>query len=218
MLQTHTPAPAAADDPAEGTFTVHCPFDGSEVGQLQRSSAAQIERAFSTAAAAQSRWAEVPVQQRIEVIRRFADLVAENQDALLDLVQRETGKARLSAAEELADIGLWTNYLVRHGASALRDRSHQGAFPLLTRTYERRVPLGVVGVITPWNYPLMMAAWKLAPALAAGNCVVLKPSEITPLTALKLAELAQTIFPAGVLNVLFGRGKTVGDPLTGHVA
>jgi aminobutyraldehyde dehydrogenase len=80
----------------------------------------------------------------------------------------------------------------------------------------RRDPVGVVASIAPWNYPLMMAAWKLAPALAAGNCVVIKPSEITPLTALKLAELAKDIFPAGVLNVLFGRGKTVGDPLTGH--
>ncbi len=80
----------------------------------------------------------------------------------------------------------------------------------------RRDPLGVVASIAPWNYPLMMAAWKLAPALAAGNCVVLKPSEITPLTALKLAELAKDIFPAGVINVLFGRGKTVGDPPTGH--
>jgi aminobutyraldehyde dehydrogenase len=80
----------------------------------------------------------------------------------------------------------------------------------------RRDPVGVVASIAPWNYPLMMAAWKLAPALAAGNCVVIKPSEITPLTALKLGELAKGIFPAGVLNVLFGRGKTVGDPLTGH--
>jgi aminobutyraldehyde dehydrogenase len=80
----------------------------------------------------------------------------------------------------------------------------------------RRDPVGVVASIAPWNYPLMMAAWKLAPALAAGNCVVIKPSEITPLTALKLAELARDILPAGVLNVLFGRGKTVGDPLTGH--
>ncbi|VEB83572.1 gamma-aminobutyraldehyde dehydrogenase [Citrobacter koseri] len=80
----------------------------------------------------------------------------------------------------------------------------------------RRDPVGVVASIAPWNYPLMMAAWKLAPALAAGNCVVIKPSEITPLTALKLAEFAKDIFPPGVLNVLFGRGKTVGDPLTGH--
>ncbi len=70
----------------------------------------------------------------------------------------------------------------------------------------RRDPVGVVASIAPWNYPLMMAAWKLGPALAAGNCVVIKPSEITPLTALKLAELAKDIFPAGVLNVLFGRG------------
>lgn len=80
----------------------------------------------------------------------------------------------------------------------------------------RRDPIGVVASIAPWNYPLMMAARKLAPALAAGNCVVIKPSEITPLTALKLAALAKDIFPPGVLNVLFGRGQTVGDVLTGH--
>ncbi|SUG15130.1 gamma-aminobutyraldehyde dehydrogenase [Salmonella enterica subsp. arizonae] len=80
----------------------------------------------------------------------------------------------------------------------------------------RRDPVGVVASIAPWNYPLMMAAWKLAPALAAGNCVVIKPSEITPLTALKLAALAKDIFPPGVINVLFGRGQTVGDALTGH--
>ncbi|MDY1814355.1 aldehyde dehydrogenase family protein [Klebsiella pneumoniae] len=77
----------------------------------------------------------------------------------------------------------------------------------------RRDPVGVVASIAPWNYPLMMAAWKLAPALAAGNCVVIKPSEITPLTALKLAELAKDIFPEGVINVLFGRGKNGGRPL-----
>ncbi|WP_447341430.1 aldehyde dehydrogenase family protein, partial [Mycobacterium tuberculosis] len=77
----------------------------------------------------------------------------------------------------------------------------------------RRDPVGVVASIAPWNYPLMMVAWKIAPALAAGNTVVLKPSEQTPLTALRLAELASDIFPAGVFNVVFGRGQTVGQPL-----
>lgn len=211
MLQTHTPARTAADDRAGGTFTVHCPFDGSEVGRLQRSSAAQIEKAFSTAAAAQAHWAEVPVQQRIEVIRRFADLVAENQDALLDLVQRETGKARLSAAEELADIGLWTNYLVRHGASALRDRSHQGAFPVLTRTYERRVPVGVVGVITPWNYPLTLPVTDSLPALLAGNAVVLKPDEQTSHTALEVLRLLRAAgLPEDLMQVVLGSGADAG--------
>ncbi|MBN0343119.1 aldehyde dehydrogenase family protein, partial [Pseudomonas aeruginosa] len=80
-----------------------------------------------------------------------------------------------------------------------------------------REPIGVIAAVVPWNFPLLLACWKLGPALAAGNCVVIKPSEITPLTALKLAELAKDIFPEGVINVLFGRGKTVGDPLTAHV-
>ncbi len=82
----------------------------------------------------------------------------------------------------------------------------------------RRDPVGVVASIAPWNYPLMMAAWKLAPALAAGNTVVLKPSEQTPLTALKLAELLAELFPAGVVNVVTGRGETVGAPLVTHPA
>ncbi len=80
----------------------------------------------------------------------------------------------------------------------------------------RRDPVGVIASIAPWNYPLMMVAWKIAPALAAGNTVVLKPSEQTPLTALRLAELASEIFPAGVLNLVFGRGPTVGSPLVTH--
>ena len=80
----------------------------------------------------------------------------------------------------------------------------------------RRDPIGVVASIAPWNYPLMMAAWKLAPALAAGNCVVLKPSEQTPLTALRLGELIAGMFPAGVVNILFGRGASVGETLVNH--
>lgn len=211
MQLTDTPGRTAADHRAESTFTVRCPFDGSEVGVLQRSSAAQIDQAFSSARAAQTQWSQVPMQQRIEVIRRFADLVTENQDALLDLVQRETGKARLSAAEELADIALWTNYLMRHGASALRDRRRQGAFPLLTRTYERRVPLGVVGVITPWNYPLTLPVTDSLPALLAGNAVVLKPDEQTSHTALEVLRLLREAgLPQDLMQVVLGSGAHAG--------
>jgi aminobutyraldehyde dehydrogenase len=102
------------------------------------------------------------------------------------------------------------------GASRCMSGSAGGEYLAGHTSMIRRDPLGVVASIAPWNYPLMMAAWKLAPALAAGNCVVLKPSEQTPLTALKLAELAAEIFPAGVINVVFGRGPSVGQPLVTH--
>lgn len=204
-------SPGAAADAGAETFTVLCPFDNTEVGTLHRSSPAAIDRAFAAARQAQQSWATVPMRQRIEVIRRFADLVTAHQQELLDLVQRETGKARLSAAEELADIGLWTNYLVRHGASALRERRRQGALPILSRTYERRVPLGVVGVITPWNYPLTLPVTDSLPALLAGNAVILKPDEQTSHTALEVLRLLeQAGLPPQLMQVILGSGAEAG--------
>jgi succinate-semialdehyde dehydrogenase / glutarate-semialdehyde dehydrogenase len=193
------------------SFTVTCPFDETEVGRLRRSTPEQIRDAFTAAREAQRHWSQVPVEQRIEVIRRFADLVFEHQDELLDLTQRETGKARISAAEELADIGLWTHYLVRQGAAALRTMPRQGGFPLLTSTYERRVPLGVVGVITPWNYPLTLPVTDSLPALLAGNGVVLKPDEQTSHTALRLvALLREAGLPEELMAVVLGSGEEAG--------
>lgn len=206
--QEHSDAAATVSD---RSFTVTCPFDGTEVGQLVRSTPEQISEAFAAAREAQRNWAEVPVDKRLEVIRRFADLVSEHQDQLLDLTQRETGKARISAAEELADIGLWTNYLVGHGAAALRTKPRQGGFPLLTKTYERRVPVGVVGVITPWNYPLTLPMTDSLPALLAGNGVVLKPDEQTSHTALLLVDLLrQAGLPEDLLAVVLGSGEEAG--------
>ncbi|EJL9681525.1 aminobutyraldehyde dehydrogenase [Escherichia coli] len=154
-----------------------------------------------------------------EVLLEIAEASAEQVDAAVRAADaafaewgQTTPKVRAECLLKLADV------IEENGQvfAELESRNcgkplHKGHTSMI-----RRDPLGVVASIAPWNYPLMMAAWKLAPALAAGNCVVLKPSEITPLTALKLAELAKDIFPAGVINVLFGRGKTVGDPLTGH--
>lgn len=199
------------------SFTVTCPFDDSEVGQLSRSTPQEIRAAFAAAGQAQRHWAEVPVERRIEVIRRFAALVDNHQDELLDLAQRETGKARISAAEELADIGLWTDYLAREGGAALRTRQRQGGFPLLTSTYERRVPVGVVGVITPWNYPLTLPMTDSLPALLAGNGVVLKPDEQTSHTALRLVELLREAdLPQNLMSVVLGSGEEAGGAVVDH--
>ena len=155
-----------------------------------------------------------------EVLLEIAEASAAQVDAAVLAADRAfaawgqtTPKTRAECLLKLADA------IEAHGEAFARLESLNCGKPLHLDGHTsmiRRDPVGVVASIAPWNYPLMMAAWKLAPALAAGNCVVIKPSEITPLTALKLAELAKDIFPAGVLNVLFGRGKTVGDPLTGH--
>lgn len=197
----------AESSAAAETYTVRCPFDGSPVGVLTKSSVATVEQVFGAARAAQRSWATTSMTQRTSVIARFADLVDQQQEELLDLVQLETGKARSSAAEELADIALWSAYLTRHGPSALRRRRRRGAFPLLTKTFEYQVPMGVVGVITPWNYPLTLPVTDSLPALLAGNAVVLKPDEQTSHVALRVVSLLEAAgLPAGLVQVVIGSG------------
>lgn len=182
------------------------------MGTLTRSSPAAVEQAFAAARHAQKPWAAATMAHRTGIITRFADLVLEHQGELLDLVQLETGKSRTSAVEELADIMLWTSYLARRGPAALRRRRRRGAFPLLTSTFEHRVPLGVVGVITPWNYPLTLPVTDSLPALLAGNAVVLKPDEQTTHTALRILELLEAAgLPENVVQVVIGPGDPAGE-------
>lgn len=165
--------------------------------------------------AAFAEWGQTTPKVRAECLLKLADVIEENGQVFAELESRNCGKPLHSAFNDeipaIVDV-----FRFFAGAARCMNGLAAGEYLEGHTSMIRRDPLGVVASIAPWNYPLMMAAWKLAPALAAGNCVVLKPSEITPLTALKLAELAKDIFPAGVINVLFGRGKTVGDPLTGH--
>ena len=165
--------------------------------------------------AAFAEWGQTTPKVRAECLLKLADVIEENGQVFAELESRNCGKPLHSAFNDeipaIVDV-----FRFFAGAARCLNGLAAGEYLEGHTSMIRRDPLGVVASIAPWNYPLMMAAWKLAPALAAGNCVVLKPSEITPLTALKLAELAKDIFPAGVINVLFGRGKTVGDPLTGH--
>ena len=201
--------------PAKGQyFDVVTPVSGKVYTQAARSTAEDIELALDAAHAAFPAWGKTDAATRSNILLKIADRLEQNLELLAYAETVDNGKPIRETLN--ADIPLAVDHF-RYFAGCLR--SQEGGISEIdenTMAYHIHEPLGVVGQIIPWNFPILMAAWKLAPALAAGNCVVIKPSEITPLTALKLAELAKDIFPAGVLNVLFGRGKTVGDPLTGH--
>ena len=194
---------------------VYNPATGELILEIAEASAAQVDAAVQAADKAFASWGQSTPKTRAECLLKLADVIDENADTLARLESQNCGKPlHCVLGDEIPAVA----DVFRFFAGAARSLHGLAAGEYLDghTSMIRRDPVGVVASIAPWNYPLMMAAWKLGPALAAGNCVVIKPSEITPLTALKLAELAKDIFPAGVINVLFGRGKTVGDPLTGH--
>jgi betaine-aldehyde dehydrogenase/aminobutyraldehyde dehydrogenase len=174
-------------------------------------SADDTRRAIDAAALAAPAWGRTTPAQRAEALLKLADLLEANTAELGDLEARNAGKPRGAAAEE---IPLCADHL-RFFAGAARVLEGKAAGEYLENytSLVRREPIGVVGQITPWNYPLAMAIWKIGPALAAGNAIVLKPSELTPLTTIRLAELATEVLPAGVLNVVTGHGDPVGTSL-----
>jgi len=176
--------------------------------------AADVDRAVAAAVKAQDAWARLVPKARSEIMHAVADRIAENRDVLVRLESANTGKP-LSMAGDDVDGTIDT---FRFMAGTLRRTTSMAAgdYAESHLSLILREPLGVVGVVTPWNYPLLMAAWKLAPILAAGNTVVIKPSEQTPLSTLKLAALVADLLPAGVLNVVTGLGPVVGSRLASH--
>ncbi|HAT6803150.1 TPA: aminobutyraldehyde dehydrogenase [Citrobacter freundii] len=194
---------------------VYNPATGEVLLEIAEASPAQVDAAVLAADRAFSEWGQTTPKVRSELLLKLADVIEQNAQEFAELESRNCGKPLHCALNDeipaIVDV-----FRFFAGAARCLNGLAAGEYLEGHTSMIRRDPVGVVASIAPWNYPLMMAAWKLAPALAAGNCVVIKPSEITPLTALKLAEYAKDIFPPGVLNVLFGRGKTVGDPLTGH--
>jgi len=203
-----------AVSPTAATAEVTAPYDGGVLAEVPLSTAADVTRAVSTARAAQQDWSAWPLADRAAVMLRFSELVLERQERLLDVMQLETGKNRLTAFEEVEDVAITARYYAHSARRHLRPRRRQGAFPVLTRTTELRHPKGVVGIISPWNYPLTLPLSDAVPALVAGNAVVLKPDSQTPFTALAAIEL---LFEAGLPRQLFqivsGPGKELGDPL-----
>ena len=206
---------AAPGGPKQASYA---PFDGSLVGEVPVCSASDVRAAVDTARAAQRHWTSISVAERRAVIRRFRRLLLDREQDVLDLVQAESGKARLSAFEEFADVVLTADYYERTAERHLRPRRRKGAAPVLTRTTEYRVPKGVVGVISPWNYPLTLAVSDALPALLAGNGIVLKPDAQTPFTALLMLRLLREAgLPADLFQIVTGPGPDIGPVLIDQV-
>ncbi len=188
------------------------PSTGLEITQVAEASMAQIQQAVAAAATAFKSYKKTTPKDRSTMLLKLADAIEANAESFAELESANCGKPYLAALNDempaVADVFRFFAGAVRNMTGSLAGEYLPGHTSMI-----RRDPLGVVASIAPWNYPLMMAAWKLGPALAAGNTVVLKPSEMTPLTTLKLAELIAEIFPAGVVNILNGRGESVGAPM-----
>ncbi|MCL6417216.1 aldehyde dehydrogenase [Aestuariirhabdus sp. Z084] len=198
--------------PVEGQyFTNTTPVTGEVIAEIPRSSAADIELALDAAHAAKNAWGKTSVTERSNILLKIADRIEENLERLAVTDAWDNGKG---VRETLAaDVPLAADHF-RYFAGCIR--SQEGSAAELdehTATYHFHEPLGVVGQIIPWNFPLLMAAWKLAPALATGNCVILKPAEQTPMSIMLLVEIIGDLLPAGVLNVVQGFGEEVGEAL-----
>jgi succinate-semialdehyde dehydrogenase/glutarate-semialdehyde dehydrogenase len=195
-------------------LAVHSPATGQLVGEVPHSTPDDVREAVRRARKAQEAWAHRTFAERAEIFVRLHDLLLDRQDEVLDLIQLESGKARKHAFEEVADTAIVANYYAENAERHLRPKRRKGALPGLTQTWEHHHPRGVVGIISPWNYPLSMAVTDAIPALMAGNAVVLKPDRQTPFTALWIAELLETAgLPAGLFQVVTGEGPELGAPL-----
>ncbi|MBD8496589.1 aldehyde dehydrogenase [Pseudomonas syringae] len=192
-------------------FTNTSPVDASVIGEFPRSTAADIDKALDAAHAAAEAWGKTSVQNRSRILLKIADRIEANLELLAVAESWDNGKAVRETLN--ADVPLAADHF-RYFAGCIRAQEGSSAeIDEHTAAYHFHEPLGVVGQIIPWNFPLLMAAWKLAPALAAGNCVVLKPAEQTPLSITVFAELVGDLLPPGVLNIVQGFGREAGEAL-----
>ncbi|MDN3296728.1 succinic semialdehyde dehydrogenase [Streptomyces ficellus] len=200
-----------------GRTANHTPFTGQRLAELPESTPEDVAEAFARARAAQGVWAATPVRARAAVLLRFHDLVLERQAEVLDLIQLETGKARLHAHEEVLAVAVVARHYGRRAAAYLGPKRHTGVVPALTKVTELRQPRGVVGHISPWNYPLELSVGDALPAFVSGNAVVMKPDTETALTALWARDLLiEAGLPAEVFQVVIGDGPVVGPEIVRH--
>jgi alpha-ketoglutaric semialdehyde dehydrogenase len=203
-------------DAASGeTFESTSPANGDTLGVFPRSGPADVERAVAAAKAAYEEWRLVPAPRRGEILFRFAQLVTDAKDELTDLMSREMGKVKAEAGGDVQEAIDMSYYMAGEGRrlfgqttpSELPDKFNMSV----------RMPIGVVGVITPWNFPIAIPSWKIAPALVAGNTIVFKPATDTPLLGERFVELlTEAGVPKGVVNIVHGGGGAVGDALVRH--
>src|SRR6185437_15295747 len=197
------------------TFESKSPADGQTIGVFPKSGSADVDRAVEAAKAAYEEWRLVPAPKRGEVLFRFAQLLAKHKDDVTDLMTREMGKVKAEAGGDVQEAIDMSYYMGGEGRrlhgqttpSELRDKFMMSV----------RMPVGVVGAITPWNFPIAIPAWKLTPALVCGNTVVLKPAEDTPLLAQRFVDLLHEAgLPEGVVQIVHGFGEEAGDALVRH--
>jgi len=192
------------------TFDVDDPATGKPFTQCPDATREQLEEAVAAAKRAFPAWAAAPYAERKALLEKLGERIKENADALAELVTLEVGKPLDKAKQEIAGACYWLKGFadIELPIEVLKDNEKQ-------RVELRRKPLGVVGAILPWNYPVLTAVWKIAPALITGNTLVMKPSPYTPVATLKLAELAHGLFPDGVVNIVSG-GNELGAWMTTH--
>jgi succinate-semialdehyde dehydrogenase / glutarate-semialdehyde dehydrogenase len=199
-----------ADTPHELT-TVRAPFTRETLGAVPICTIDDVQMAIQRGRTAQHTWAQTPFSERKAIFLRYHDLVLQHQEELLDLLQVEAGKSRLTAVDEIFDVVINSRHYAIRAAKYLRPHRRKGALPFLTHTMELHQPVGVVGIISPWNYPLALTISDAIPAILAGNCVVLKPAEETPFIALFALELLyEAGLPPEVFQIVTGKGRVIG--------
>src|ERR1700712_5300731 len=183
------------------------PTSGEVFGSSPISSAEDVDGAYRAASTAFESWRDSTPSERQRALLKFADAIEERAEEIIAAECQNTGKPiEMTRTEEIPPAVDQIRFFA--GAARMLEGRSAGEYMAGHTSYIRREPIGVVGQVTPWNYPMMMAVWKFAPALAAGNCLVLKPSDTTPVTTAMMAEIAGDIFPPGVFNVLCGDRET----------
>lgn len=193
---------------------VSAPFTGAVMGAIPAGGEEDVEFAIAAGRAAQPAWASRTYRERARILLKFHDLLLDRREEILDLIQIESGKARAHAFEEVLDTAIVARYYARRVGRMLRPRRRKGAMPFFTRTWERRVPVGVVGFISPWNFPLTLGITDAIPALLAGNAAVIKPDPQASFTAGWAAHLLREAgLPEAILSVVTGDGPVAGQAL-----
>ena len=194
------------------------PFPGVTIESVPESSKQDVALAVANARKAQTAWANTEVSHRVKILDRFHKLLIENQDELLTTIQAETGKSRFHAADEILGLVMITAHYARIGKRALSPKRRAGALPIFTKTYVLSQPKGVIGIISPWNYPLVLSICDALPAILAGNTVVVRPDSQTPWSAIRgLNLLRQAGLPEDVITIVTGDGNTTGTALIDEV-
>jgi succinate-semialdehyde dehydrogenase/glutarate-semialdehyde dehydrogenase len=194
------------------------PFPGVTIDPVPESSKTDVASAVANARKAQLAWANTAISHRVKILDRFHNLLIENQDELLTTIQMETGKSRFHAADEVFGLAMITAHYAKIGKRALAPKRRAGMLPIFTKTYVLAQPKGVIGIISPWNYPLVLSICDALPAILAGNAVVIRPDNQTIWSAIRgLNLLRQAGLPDGVVTIVTGDGRATGTALIDEV-